>query len=87
MPSSVAYPCTDPSYRCRWVTENGRPKKINDCQNTGPTFCPQSKQVHSYSNTVYKYPQRFGDRAHCVKVWEDFLHRNARKDEKFGSRE
>jgi hypothetical protein len=87
MPSSVACPCTDPSYRCRWVTENGRPKKISDCQNTEPTFCPQSKQVHSYSNTVYKYPQRFGDRAHCVKVWEDFLHRNARKDEEFGSRE
>jgi hypothetical protein len=83
----LACPCTDPFNRCRYVTEHGRPKKIGDYQNTGPVFRPQSKLVHSYGNMIYKYPARFADRAHCVKVRQDFLSRNGRKDEEFASRE
>jgi hypothetical protein len=71
MPSPTACPCTDPFYRCRYVTEYGRPKNISDCQNTGPVYCPQPKQAHSYGNIIYKYPQRFAERAHCVKVREE----------------
>jgi hypothetical protein len=82
----LACPGTDPFNRCRYVTEHGRLKKICDCQNTGPVLCPQSKLVHSYGNMIYRYPARFADRAHCVKVW-DFLSRNERKNEEFASRE
>jgi hypothetical protein len=60
-----------PNKKCKWKTPNGGNHKLEeDCGNHGDKFCPQSNFPWFRDGKFRKYPAEFGDRKHCVKVWE-----------------
>jgi hypothetical protein len=64
-----------PVNKCKWATykssknSDGRNMILKDCMNYDDKFCPQSNFPWFRHGKFRRYPARYKDREHCVRVW------------------